>query len=77
MLMMSCTGMPVGFLMNLVQNASSYPSMQWFKACMVPKDLVYIGLRDLDTPEKHLIKELGIKAFTVSASRKVQLGNDL
>jgi arginase len=63
--------MPVGFLMNLVQNASSYPSMQWFKACMVPKDLVYIGLRDLDTPEKMLIRELGIKAYTVSASRGI------
>ena len=55
--------------MNLVQNASAYPSMQWFKACMAPKDLVYIGLRDLDTPEKMLIRELGIKAYTVSALR--------
>ena len=40
---------------------------------MVPKDLVYIGLRDLDTPEKGLIKELGIKAYTVSASGEVAL----
>jgi arginase family enzyme len=38
---------------------------------MVPKDLVYIGLRDLDTPEKMLIRELGIKAYTVSASREI------
>lgn len=40
--------------------------MDWFKPCMNPRDLVYIGLRDLDEPEKQAIKHLGIKAFTVS-----------
>ena len=58
--------MPVAFLLNLVKNANLYPSMQWFKPCMNPRDLVYIGLRDLDEPEKKAIKHLGIKAFTVS-----------
>lgn len=58
--------MPLGFLLDLVENASKYPSMSWFKPCMLPRDLVYIGLRDLDTPEKHAIKRLGIKAYTVS-----------
>ena len=59
-------GMPVAFLMGLVKNASSYPSMQWFKPCITPKDIVYIGLRDLDQPERETIKKLGIKAYTVS-----------
>lgn len=58
--------MPVGFLMNLVENASHYPSMGWFKPCMDPRDIVYIGLRDLDEPEKNAIRRLGIKAYTVS-----------
>lgn len=52
--------------MNLVENATAYPSMHWFKPCLDPKDLVYIGLRDLDEPEKAAIKRLGIKAYTVS-----------
>jgi arginase len=58
--------MPLAFLLDLVENVNSYPSMQWFKPCLNPKDLVYIGLRDLDQPEKDAIKRLGIKAFTVS-----------
>ena len=58
-------GMPVSFLMGLVEEANKYPSMSWFKSCVKPEDLVYIGLRDLDHPEKALIKELGIKAFSM------------
>ena len=67
-------GMPVAFLMNLVEGASTYPSMQWFKPCLNPKDLVYIGLRDLDVPEKQLIKSLGIKAFTMYDIDKIGIG---
>ena len=67
-------GMPVAFLMDLVEGASSYPSMQWFKPCLTPKDLVYIGLRDLDVPEKQLIKSLGIKAFTMYDIDKIGIG---
>ena len=67
-------GMPVSFLMGLVENAASYPSMQWFKPCITPKDVVYIGLRDLDEPEKQLIKTLGIKAFTMYDIDKLGIG---
>lgn len=63
-------GMPVAFLMDLVKNISAYPSMEWFKPCLTPKDVVYIGLRDLDQPEKETIKKLGIKAYTVSYALK-------
>ena len=59
-------GMPLSFLLGLVKNANQYPSMQWFKPCLAPRDIVYIGLRDLDNAEKRIIQELGIKAFTVS-----------
>jgi arginase len=58
--------MPVAFLMNLVENANKYPSMSWFNPCLNPRDLVYIGLRDLDEAEKAVIKRLNIKAYTVS-----------
>jgi hypothetical protein len=59
-------GMPVAFLMGLVENANKLPGFQWFKPCMKPSDLVYIGLRDVDSDERRTIKNLGIKAFSVS-----------
>ena len=46
-------GMPVAFLMGLVENANK------------PKDIVYIGLRDVDQDEKETLRKLGIKAFSV------------
>ena len=57
--------MPVSFLMDLVKNSPSYPSMHWFKPCLQPRDIVYIGLRDVDSFEKAMIKQLGIKAYSV------------
>lgn len=63
-------GMPVAFLMGLVKNASSLPGFGWFKPCLAPQDLVYIGLRDLDPAEKVTIRRLGIKAFTVSGGAR-------
>jgi len=67
-------GMPLGFLLGLVSNVSTYPSLQWFKPCLNPKDIVYIGLRDLDGPEKMAIKRLGIKAFTMYDVDKLGIG---
>ena len=67
-------GMPLGFLLGLVDNVSTYPSLQWFKPCLNPKDIVYIGLRDLDGPEKMAIKRLGIKAFTMYDVDKLGIG---
>lgn len=58
-------GMPVAFLMGLVDNLKTLPSMDWFKPCLQPSDVVYIGLRDVDRPERDLIRKLGIKAFSV------------
>jgi arginase len=59
-------GMPVSFLMGLVDQPKKLPGFEWFKPCLDVKDLVYIGLRDLDQDEKDTIKRLGIKAYTVS-----------
>lgn len=52
-------GMSVAFLMGHV-NTKSLPSFGWFEPCLDPKDIVYIGLRDLDQAEKDVIKKLGI-----------------
>jgi arginase len=60
-------GMPLGFLLGLVDNLQTLPSLSWFQPpYLQPKDIVYIGLRDLDAAEKNTIKRLGIKAYTVS-----------
>jgi arginase len=58
-------GMPLALLLGLVQDATSLPGFDWFSSCLHPKDIVYIGLRDLDREEKRSIRALGIKAFTV------------
>lgn len=58
-------GMPVAFLLGLLGNEAKYPSMQWFKPVLQPRDIVYIGLRDVDHGERQFIKELGIKAYSV------------
>ena len=66
--------MPLAFLLGLVENAAELPSMSWFKACLKPEDIVYIGLRDLDRPEKAIIKKLGIKAFTMNDIDRLGIG---
>lgn len=59
-------GMPVAFLMGLVDNPNKLPGFSWFRPCIKSSDIIYIGLRDLDKGEKNIIRKLGIKAFTVS-----------
>lgn len=58
-------GMPVAFLLGLIDKVNSLPSLGWYKPCLKPEDIVYIGLRDVDAPERETIKRLGIKAFSV------------
>jgi arginase len=67
-------GMPLGFLMGLVENVQRYPSMDWFKPCLNPSEIVYIGLRDLDEFEKVMIKKLGIKAYTMYDVDRIGIG---
>lgn len=57
-------GMPLAFLLGLV-DTKALPSFEYFEPCLKPSDIVYIGLRDVDDGEKKIIKELGIKAFTM------------
>lgn len=58
-------GMPLAFLLGLVDNVNALDSFEYFQPCLVPSDIVYIGLRDVDSGEKKIIKDLGIKAFTM------------
>ncbi|KAJ3761226.1 Ureohydrolase [Lentinula raphanica] len=70
-------GMPVSFLMGLDGNTQAFssfkpgpsPSSQtpfaWIKPVLKPSSIVYIGLRDVDAGEKRILKENGIKAFSM------------
>jgi len=68
-------GMVFGFLMDL-HNSRKTPGFEWLKN--IPRfpfeNMVYIGLRDVDYVEKMLIKEMGIKAFTMYDIDKYGIG---
>jgi len=54
-------GMPVSFLLGL----SSLPEYTWLTPILKPSNIVYIGLRDVDAGERKILKEHGIKAFSM------------
>ncbi|KAI8066699.1 arginase [Gongronella butleri] len=54
-------GCPISFLAGL----ATHPDFEWVKAVLRPERLVYIALRDVDEGEKRIIKDLGIKAFSM------------
>lgn len=59
-------GMPVAFLTGLASDKPDAP-FGWLKDehRISPKKLVYIGLRDVDRGEKKILREHGIKAFSM------------
>lgn len=61
--------MPLGFLLGLAEAERradpALRSFKWLTPCLKPHELLYIGLRDLDEPERAAIRQLGIKAYTM------------
>lgn len=55
-------GMPVAHLLGL--GDERFTSI-WGGAAIRPEDLVYIGLRSVDEPERELLRELGVLAFSM------------
>ncbi|KAK7467475.1 Arginase, catabolizes arginine to ornithine and urea [Stygiomarasmius scandens] len=64
-------GMPVSFLMGL---GESIPEFSWVKPALKPERIVYIGLRDVDAGEKRILKESGIRAFSMHEVDKYGIG---
>ncbi|CAL1705638.1 unnamed protein product [Somion occarium] len=64
-------GMPVSFLLGL---DTSVPEFAWVKPNLKPNKLVYIGLRDIDAGEKKILRENGIKAFSMHEVDKWGIG---
>lgn len=56
-------GMPVAHLLGLGDTRLSHLSSR--VPAVLPENLVYVGLRDVDVAERAMIKSLGIRAFTM------------
>ncbi|CAD6578307.1 MAG: Arginase, catabolizes arginine to ornithine and urea [Cyphobasidiales sp. Tagirdzhanova-0007] len=65
-------GCPVSFLLGLP--GTDFPEFGWVKPVLKPDRLVYVGLRDADEPEKKLIRENNIKAFSMFHIDKYGIG---
>lgn len=68
-------GQPLSFLLQELQGKIPLlPNFSWVKPCLSAKHLVYIGLRDVDPGEHFILKDLGVKFF--SMTEVDQLGID-
>ncbi|XP_074484704.1 arginase-1-like [Sebastes fasciatus] len=60
-------GQPVSYLLHeLHSKIPVLPNFSWIKSCVSARDLVYIGLRDVDPAEHYILKLLGVKVFSMS-----------
>lgn len=68
-------GMPLAFLMHLC-DPTSVPGYDWLKDVprLDPRNVVYIGLRDIDETEKQLIRENNVRAYTMHDVDKYGIG---
>ncbi|KAL1917641.1 uncharacterized protein VTP21DRAFT_4034 [Calcarisporiella thermophila] len=64
-------GCPVSFLLGL---AGDVPEFEWIRPVLQPDRIVYIGLRDVDSPEKHILRKYGIKAYSMHEVDKYGIG---
>jgi arginase len=65
-------GVPVSFLLGLP--STDIPEFNWIKPLLKPHRLVYIGLRDVDPGEKRILREQGIRAFSMHEIDKYGIG---
>ena len=63
--------MPVSFLLGI---AGHHDEFAWVKPALRANRLVYIGLRDIDSGEKRILKKNGIKAFSMHEIDKYGIG---
>lgn len=64
-------GMPVSFLLGLGSDVSTF---SWVTPVLKSNKLVYIGLRDIDAGEKKILKDHGIRAFSMHEIDKHGIG---
>ncbi|KAF9265695.1 Ureohydrolase [Marasmius fiardii PR-910] len=64
-------GMPVSFLIGIGEKFSEFA---WVKPALKANRIVYIGLRDVDSGEKRILRENKIKAFSMHEVDKYGIG---
>mgnify|MGYP000940292703 CR=1 FL=1 len=57
-------GMPVAHLLGL--GDERFTSLWAGRPALAPRDVVYIGLRSVDPPEREALRRLGVAAYTMS-----------
>ncbi|KAF1322703.1 Arginase, partial [Globisporangium splendens] len=72
-------GMPISFLMKGLVDSSKVPGFEWLAngPTMNPDQLVYVGLRDVDAGERRIIRDLGIKAFSMQEVDRYGIGKTM
>jgi arginase len=71
-------GMPVGLLMEgVAPDHTKLPGLEWLAhgPRLQPSQIVYVGLRDVDSAERATIRNLGITAFTMYDVDRYGIGN--
>lgn len=66
-------GMPLAFLLGLV-DTQLIPGFSWLKPCLKPENIVFVGLRDVDSLEKRLLRQLKIRTFSMTEVDKFGIG---
>jgi len=65
-------GQPVSFILHeLDEYLPGLKGFEWNLSCLPARNMVYIGLRDLDPAETILIKNLNIKAYSMSDVQRI------
>ncbi|XP_028989291.1 arginase-1 isoform X2 [Betta splendens] len=60
-------GQPMSYLLHELQSKIPIlPNFSWIKPCVSARDVVYIGLRDVDPGEHCILKLLGVKLFCMT-----------
>ncbi|XP_044034153.1 arginase-1 [Siniperca chuatsi] len=68
-------GQPMSFLLHELQSKiPDLPNFSWIKPCVWARDLVYIGLRDVDPGEHYILKLLGVKVFSMTEVDQLGIG---
>ncbi|KAK7502699.1 hypothetical protein BaRGS_00005949 [Batillaria attramentaria] len=69
-------GMPLSFVIKEMKKyTTALPGFEWVQPCLSAKDLVFIGLRDVDEAERAFINELGIQCYSMQEVDKYGIQN--
>lgn len=65
-------GMPVAFLLDLIKEKTVKEEFSWLQK-LKSQNIVYIGLRDIDPPEKKILDDLNIRYYTMDVFKNNEI----